>query len=97
MLTPTVRHVLAELQPDLAVLAAGRASLDWGKPILMPLNEMLEFVQLAPGKVIATHMEALNHCPVTRAQFRGAMIQAGLIDKVFIPDDGNVLTLNIQS
>ena len=97
VLTPTVRHVLAELQPDLAVLAAGRASLDWGKPILMPLNEMLEFVQLAPGKVIATHMEALNHCPVTRAQFRGAMIQAGLIDKVFIPDDGNVLTLNIQS
>jgi L-ascorbate metabolism protein UlaG (beta-lactamase superfamily) len=92
VLTPTVRRVLTEHQPDIAVLAAGSASLDIGKPILMPMQEMVEFVELAPGKVIATHLEALNHCPVKRTEFRGAMIEAGLAHKVFIPDDGNMLT-----
>jgi L-ascorbate metabolism protein UlaG (beta-lactamase superfamily) len=92
VLTPTVRRVLIEHQPDIAVLAAGSASLDIGKPILMPMKEMVEFIELAPGKVIATHLEALNHCPVKRTEFRGAMIGAGLAHKIFIPDDGNVLT-----
>jgi L-ascorbate metabolism protein UlaG (beta-lactamase superfamily) len=92
VLTPVVRNVLAENQPDIAVLAAGSAGLDIGKPILMPMKEMVEFVELAPGKVIATHLEALNHCPVKRTEFRGAMIEAGVLEKVFIPDDGNILT-----
>jgi L-ascorbate metabolism protein UlaG (beta-lactamase superfamily) len=91
VLTPIVRNVLTKHQPDIAVLAAGSASLDIGKPILMPMKEMVEFVELAPGKVIATHLEALNHCPVKRTKFRGAMIEAGLLEKVYIPDDGNVL------
>jgi L-ascorbate metabolism protein UlaG (beta-lactamase superfamily) len=91
VLTPIVRNVLTEHTPDIAVLAAGSASLDIGKPILMPIKEMVEFVELAPGKVIATHLEALNHCPVKRTEFRGAMIEGGVLEKVFIPDDGNFL------
>lgn len=92
VLTPTVRHVLTNHRPDIAVLAAGSASLDIGKPILMPMKEMVEFVELAPGKVVASHLEALNHCPVKRTEFRGAMIGAGLAHKVFIPDDGNIMS-----
>lgn len=91
VLAATVRRVLTDHRPDIAVLAAGSAGLDIGKPILMPMQEMIEFVDLAPGKVIATHLEALNHCPVKRTEFRGAMIEAGLAHKVFIPDDGNLL------
>jgi hypothetical protein len=91
VLTPVVKHVLTNLQPDISILAAGSASLDIGRPILMPINEMLEFIRLSPGIVIATHMEAINHCPVTRAQFRDAVVQAGLTSKVCIPADGEIV------
>jgi len=89
--TPAVTRVLTDLQPDITILAAGGASLDIGRPILMPIREMLEFIRLSPGMVIATHMEALNHCPVTRDQFRDAVVQAGLIYKVRIPADGEIV------
>jgi L-ascorbate metabolism protein UlaG (beta-lactamase superfamily) len=93
VLTPVVRKVLTELQPDIAVLAVGSASLDLGRPILMPLSEMLTFVRLAPGRVIATRMEAVNHCPVTRSQFREALAKAGLSDKIHIPVDGEIINV----
>ena len=93
VLTPTVRDVLADLKPSVALLAAGGARLDIGRPILMDMEEILEFVRLAPGEVIATHMEALNHCPTTRAQLREFVDQARLGDKVRIPEDGEILTL----
>ena len=93
VLTPSVRQVLTNNKPDIAILAAGAASLDIGKPILMPFSESIEFVRIAPGQVVATHMEALNHCPITRDQFREAITQEGLAHKVCIPFDGERLAL----
>jgi L-ascorbate metabolism protein UlaG (beta-lactamase superfamily) len=93
VLTPVVKDALLNWRPDVAILAAGGASLDLGKPILMPMPEMLEFIRLSPGIVIATHMEALNHCPVTRAEFREAVVHAGLLDKVRIPLDGESVVI----
>ena len=67
--------------------------LDVGRPILMDLDEILEFVRLAPGAVVATHMEALNHCPTTREDLRVAVEHAGLAHRVRIPRDGEVVHL----
>lgn len=90
--TNDVERALNELKPDIAVVAAGSASLDIGPPILMTLEEILTFVQKAPGIVIANHLEALNHCPTTRAQLKEILKQHDLLSKTFIPDDGEVLT-----
>lgn len=54
--TPDVGRVLTEFQPHIAVMAAGSASLDVGGPILMPMEELITFVQKAPTKVIANHL-----------------------------------------
>jgi L-ascorbate metabolism protein UlaG (beta-lactamase superfamily) len=91
VLTDEVRRVLVDHRPDVAVVAAGIASLDVGRPILMPLEEILEFVRLAPGLVIANHLEAINHCPMTRERLRRALDREGLSDKVRIPEDGAVV------
>ena len=88
ILTEQVRRALMEFQPDIAVMAAGAAQLDIGKPILMTMDDMVEFVELAPKKVIANHLEALNHCPTTRGQLQNALAQKGLLEKVIIPEDG---------
>jgi L-ascorbate metabolism protein UlaG (beta-lactamase superfamily) len=93
VLTDEVRRVLTERRPDVAVMAAGSASIDVGRPILMPMDELLEFTRLAPGRVIANHLEALNHCPTTRTGLADELTKAGLREKVLIPDDGETLTL----
>ncbi len=92
ILTDSVRRVLAEKKPDICIIPAGSAQLDFGKPILMPLPEILEFIRLAPGTVIANHLETLNHCPTTRGALAAAATAGGLAEKLRIPADGETLT-----
>ena len=93
VLTAEVRSVLTDRRPDVALMHAGGASTDVGRPILMPMAELLEFVGLAPGRVVANHLEALNHCPMTRAHLSAELEHAGLRDRVLIPDDGETIEL----
>ena len=90
--TKDVERALSEFKPDIAVVAAGSASLDVGGPILMPLDEILSFVNAAPNKVIANHLEALNHCPTTRSALKDTLETEGLLSKTSIPNDGEVLS-----
>jgi len=91
VLTKDVKKALKELKPDITVVAAGNASIDVGGDILMPMEEIIEFIKLSPHKVIANHLEALNHCPITRNALRKVLKENNLSDKVFIPDDGESL------
>jgi L-ascorbate metabolism protein UlaG (beta-lactamase superfamily) len=90
--TGDVERVLAELKPEISVIPCGAASLDVGGPILMPLGEILAFIRKAPGKVICNHLEALNHCPVTRAELAQALEKEGLASKVHVPSDGEMVS-----
>ncbi|MEI6126362.1 MAG: MBL fold metallo-hydrolase [Pseudomonadota bacterium] len=93
VMTQTVRHVLNDLRPDISILNAGTAILDFGRPVLMPLQEQLDFMRTAPGKVIAVHLDAFNHCLTTRDILRKAVSKEGLSDKVLIPEDGELMAL----
>ena len=93
VLTPLVAETIATLKPDVIVVPAGGARLDIGRPILMTADDVIRCVTLAPGRVVAIHMEALNHCPTTRQCIRERAEQAGVIHKVLIPDDGAMLQL----
>lgn len=91
--TEDVRRALTQLKPDVAVMASGSASLDFGGLLLMSLEELVAFARDAPGRVVANHLEALNHCPTTRARLREELEEHGLSSKVLIPEDGETLTL----
>lgn len=95
--TKDVERALTEYTPDIAVMASGSASLDVGGPILMPLEELVTFVENAPNKVIANHLEALNHCPTTRSQLKQELEKNGLLSRVFIPNDGETITIERNS
>ena len=60
----------------------------------MGLDEVLEFTRLSEGRVIANHLEAISHCPVSRQALAAAVREAGLAQRLLIPDDGQVLTLD---
>jgi L-ascorbate metabolism protein UlaG (beta-lactamase superfamily) len=89
--TRDVERVLIEFEPDIAVMASGSASLDVGGPILMTMEELITFAKHAPGKVVANHLEALNHCPTTRSKLKRELERNGFMSKVYIPKDGDVL------
>ena len=92
--TNDVHRALTQFKPDIAVVATGSASLDIGGPILMPLDEIISFVQKAPKKVIANHMEALNHCSTTRSILKNELTKKGLLSKTFIPQDGETIIID---
>lgn len=57
----------------------------------MTMDDILRFVTNAPGRVIANHLEAVNHCPTTREQLTTQLMQKGLIQKTHIPVDGQAI------
>jgi L-ascorbate metabolism protein UlaG (beta-lactamase superfamily) len=86
--TEDVHKTLTQLKPEITVLASGTAQLDIFQPLLMHMDDILKFIKNAPGKVIANHLEAVNHCPTTRHQLKEEVAKNDLVDKVFVPDDG---------
>ncbi len=94
VLTPRVRAFIAQHQPDVCVVPAGGASLDFGGDIIMGVADVIEFAQLSKGIVIANHLEALSHCPVSRSALAAAAHSAGLGARLRIPDDGATIALH---
>jgi L-ascorbate metabolism protein UlaG (beta-lactamase superfamily) len=90
--TDDVHKVLTQLKPEIAVVACGTAQLDIFQPLLMRMDDILKFVQNAPNKVIANHLEAVNHCPTTRTQLKNEVSKIRLSEKIFIPNDGESRT-----
>jgi L-ascorbate metabolism protein UlaG (beta-lactamase superfamily) len=79
-----VAEAIAAHRPDVVVVNAGGARFLEGDPITMTPEDVQATVDAAaPGRVVAVHMEAINHCLVTRANLRSA-----LGDRVLIPEDG---------
>jgi L-ascorbate metabolism protein UlaG (beta-lactamase superfamily) len=87
-----VEDALAEHAPDVVVVNAGAARLLEGGPIVMDADDVVETARAAPrATVVAVHMEALNHCPLRRAELRAAVDEAGVGARVVIPADGEML------
>ena len=96
LLTAKVRQCLTELAPALSVLPAGGARFDVGGEIIMGQADILAALQLSEGIVIANHLEALDHCPTTRAGLLQAAAQRGLEQRLRVPLDGQTLEFSVE-
>lgn len=91
VLTPRVRAFIRQHQPQVSVVPAGGAHFDIGGDIIMGLDDVMAFAQLSTGTVIANHLEAISHCPVTRAELLAAGRRAGVSQRLHVPADGQTL------
>jgi hypothetical protein len=96
-MTPAVRTFLRQHQPQVCVVPAGGARFDLGGEIIMGADEVIEFATIAQGMVVANHLEAISHCPVTRAHLRAAGEKAGLGARLMVPADGETLRFGAVS
>ena len=84
---PEVEEALREHRPSIVVVNAGAAQFLEGGPITMTADDVIATCQALPSaRIIAVHMEAINHCLLTRAdlafQLEAARVRAE------IPADG---------
>ena len=90
-----VAEVLQRAQPAVTVVNGGGARFLTGDPITMTAEDVVQVCQAAlDTRVVATHLEAINHCLVTRADLRNALVAAGVVERVAIPADGEWLDLS---
>lgn len=94
VLYPPLRDAIAAMRPDIIVTHSGGALWD-GTPIIMDAAQTIELARAFPeATVIATHMEALDHCTVSRADLRSAADVSGIdARRLLIPADGETLAI----
>ncbi len=89
ILRPQVADELQKLQPDVVVLNAGYAHVIGFGPIIMGAEDVLNVHFLLPqAKLVAVHMEAINHCLLTRSALREYVDANQIGEAVIIPQDG---------
>ena len=81
-----VAETIDRHRPRVAVVNAGGAAFLEGGLIVMGIDDVREVAARVPT-VVAVHMEALNHCYLTRAELRAA------VPSVLVPEDGETLEL----
>ena len=87
-----VEESLDVYRPDVIVVNAGAAQFLQGNPITMTAGDVVQVCRAAPeARVIAVHMEAINHCLLTRAELVEELGEQGLTDRAEIPSDGETL------
>jgi L-ascorbate metabolism protein UlaG (beta-lactamase superfamily) len=85
-----VRQAIEDFHPSTIVVNAGAAQFLEGGAITMTAEDVIEVCKAAPqSQVVAVHMEAINHCLLTRSDLAFQLEAARLGDRVVIPNDGD--------
>ncbi len=83
---------LLKLRPDVVVLNAGYAHVIGFGPIIMGKEDLLNVhFALPEAKIMAIHLEAVNHCLVSREEMRQYALDNQIADVVSIPQDGETV------
>jgi L-ascorbate metabolism protein UlaG (beta-lactamase superfamily) len=77
-----VAETLDRFEPDAVVLNGGAARFNQGEPITMGVDDVAAVREATDAAVAAVHMEAINHCLLSREELRSET------DGVLVPEDG---------
>ncbi len=92
-----VKKAILKHQPAIAISFCGEARFSQGKAITMNAGDIHSICSNFPSlKVISVHMEAWNHCRLSRKSLQD-FVNANKIEKqVYIPADGESLNFILQ-
>jgi hypothetical protein len=89
-----VENSIDQFKPDIIITHSGGAKLPGFETIIMDAEQTLTTARSAPqSKVVAIHLEALDHCGVSRQALRQmAQKEAIAPSRLFIPQDGETIS-----
>ncbi|MGI9534454.1 MAG: MBL fold metallo-hydrolase [Thermodesulfobacteriota bacterium] len=89
-----VEKIISEHKPDIIITHSSGAKLGNSEPIVMDGAQTVELCKFSPdSKVIAIHMESLDHFKISRADLRNLAEREGIsTESLLIPADGEELT-----
>ena len=87
-----VQDALDVHEPDVIVLNTGGARFLEGNPITMSTHDVITVCRRVPkAKIVAVHMDAINHCLLTREDLAFQLEAERVKERVVIPSDGEWL------
>jgi L-ascorbate metabolism protein UlaG (beta-lactamase superfamily) len=87
-----VADTIRAFHPQAIVVNAGGARFLEGDPITMTAADVVQVCHRAPdARVIAVHMEAINHCLLRRSELAQAARLAGV--ELEIPENGQIISI----
>ena len=89
-----VKEAIEKHQPTCVIVNAGGAQFNEGEPITMNTADVITTIKSANNaKVVAVHMDTINHCHITRKILQDELQKKELINKILIPTDGEIISL----
>jgi L-ascorbate metabolism protein UlaG (beta-lactamase superfamily) len=93
---PEVEQALQDHQPQVIICFAGAAQFHEGDPITMTASDIANLAWNAPqAKIAVVHMEAWNHCRLSRKDLNVFLQEKSLKHRVYIPENGDNLYFRI--
>ena len=88
-----VEQTIKTFHPEVVIIHSGGATIPGYDPIIMDIDQALETANASPEAIIvAIHMEALDHCPISRLDLRQkAEKELKRPSRIMIPEDGEVI------
>ncbi|OMP27005.1 MBL fold metallo-hydrolase [Bacillus sp. I-2] len=87
------KEVVNTSKPDVIVVNSGAAQFLEGDPITMTKEEILDIHRSQPkAQIVVCHLEAVNHCLLTRAALEAYIQEHHADQSIFVPQDGESLT-----
>ncbi|MCM3667225.1 MBL fold metallo-hydrolase [Mesobacillus subterraneus] len=84
-----VQNVIDTHTPEIIVVNAGDNQFQEGGSLVMGIDDVYEVHKAAPNaKIIASHMEAVNHWTLSRKELKEFIEEKGIFSSVFVPNDG---------
>jgi L-ascorbate metabolism protein UlaG (beta-lactamase superfamily) len=81
-------------RPAVVVVNSGAARFLEGDPIVMTGDDVVAAARHAhEARLVVVHLEAINHCPLTRADLHQRLHDEGLAERVTVPEDGAEIPL----
>jgi L-ascorbate metabolism protein UlaG (beta-lactamase superfamily) len=88
-----VREAIDVHKPDIIVVNGGDNQFFGSGSLIMGKDDIYEVRQAAPtATIIVSHMEAVNHYTLSRADLKAFIKGKGIASSVLVPDDGESYT-----
>lgn len=96
ILVDSVKQAIDRYQPDIIVTHSSGAAFEENSPIVMDAEQTIQVCKsVLETKVIAVHMDSLDHATISREDLRTAADEANVsLTQLLIPKDGEILSFS---